>query len=100
MSERIYARIAGTGSYLPEKVLSNEELARTVETSDEWIRERTGITQRHIAADEQTTGDLAYEAALRALEAAGMAASMMRWPVSGLAWAGSDPMRPSGKRAR
>ena len=72
MSERIYARIAGTGSYLPEKVLSNEELARTVETSDEWIRERTGITQRHIAADEQTTGDLAYEAALRALEAAGI----------------------------
>ncbi|MDC6892277.1 3-oxoacyl-ACP synthase, partial [Escherichia coli] len=58
--------------YLPEKVLSNEELARTVETSDEWIRERTGITQRHIAADEQTTGDLAYEAALRALEAAGI----------------------------
>ncbi|KRG79157.1 3-oxoacyl-ACP synthase [Stenotrophomonas ginsengisoli] len=74
MSERIYARIAGTGSYLPEKALTNEDLAKTVETSDEWIRERTGITQRHIAADGQTTSDLAHEAALRALEAAGIAA--------------------------
>ena len=83
MSERIYARIAGTGSYLPEKVLSNEELARTVETSDEWIRERTGITQRHIAADEQTTGDLAYEAALRALEAAGIGADELDMVIVG-----------------
>ncbi|MBS7457633.1 beta-ketoacyl-ACP synthase III [Coralloluteibacterium stylophorae] len=69
---RVYARIAGTGSYLPEKVLTNDDLAQFVETSDEWIRERTGIRQRHIAADGQTTSDLAYEAALRALEAAGI----------------------------
>ena len=83
MSERIYARIAGTGSYLPEKALSNEELAKTVETSDEWIRERTGITQRHIAADDQTTGDLAHEAALRALEAAGITADELDMIVVG-----------------
>ena len=83
MSERIYARIAGTGSYLPEKALTNEELSKTVETSDEWIRERTGITQRHIAADEQTTGDLAYEAALRALEAAGIGADELDMVIVG-----------------
>jgi 3-oxoacyl-[acyl-carrier-protein] synthase-3 len=65
-----YARIAGTGSYLPERVLTNADLEKLVDTSDEWIRERTGIRQRHIAAEGQTTGDLAYEAARRALEAA------------------------------
>jgi 3-oxoacyl-[acyl-carrier-protein] synthase-3 len=67
-----YARIAGTGSALPERVISNAELAVKVETSDEWISERTGIRQRHIAADGQTTGDLAYAAAVAALEAAGV----------------------------
>jgi 3-oxoacyl-[acyl-carrier-protein] synthase-3 len=71
----IYARIAGTGSYLPERVLTNAELATRVDTSDEWIAERTGIRQRHLAADGQTTGDLAYEAALRAMQAAGVSAS-------------------------
>ena len=70
-----FARIAGTGSYLPEKVLTNADLEKFVETTDEWIQERTGIRQRHIAAEGQTTGDLAYEAARRALEAAGVAAS-------------------------
>jgi 3-oxoacyl-[acyl-carrier-protein] synthase-3 len=70
-----WARIAGTGSYLPEKVLTNADLEKFVETTDEWIRDRTGIRQRHIAAEGQTTGDLAYEAARRALEAAGVAAS-------------------------
>ena len=74
MTQRIYSRIAGTGSFLPEKVLTNEDLSRIVETNDEWIRERTGITQRHVAAEGQTTGDLAHGAALRALEAAGIAA--------------------------
>jgi 3-oxoacyl-[acyl-carrier-protein] synthase-3 len=72
---RIYARIAGTGSYLPERVLTNEELSRRVDTSDEWIAARTGIRQRHIAADGETTGDLGYHAAVRALESAGVAAS-------------------------
>lgn len=66
-----YARITGTGSYLPEKVLTNQELEKLVDTTDQWIRERTGIVKRHIAADDQTTCDLAEFAARRALEAAG-----------------------------
>ncbi|WP_101926607.1 beta-ketoacyl-ACP synthase III [Luteimonas rhizosphaerae] len=74
-SERIYSRIAGTGSYLPEKVLTNDDLSKFVETSDEWIASRTGIRERHIAADGETTGDLAYHASVRALEAAGVDAS-------------------------
>lgn len=74
MSERIYSRIAGTGSYLPEKVLTNDDLSKFVDTSDEWIRSRTGIRERHVAAEGQTTGDLGVEAALRALEAAGVEA--------------------------
>ncbi len=67
----MYSRITGTGSYLPEKVLDNHDLERMVDTSDEWIRERTGIAKRHIAADDQTTCDLAEQAARNALEAAG-----------------------------
>ncbi len=70
-----FARILGTGSYLPERVVTNDELAQRIETSDEWIRERTGIGQRHVAAEGQTTVDLAEQAALRALEAAGVKAS-------------------------
>ena len=70
-----YARIAGTGSYLPDNVLSNDELAKRVDTSDEWIRTRTGIRQRHIALPGQTTGDLAFEASLRAMQAAGVVAA-------------------------
>ena len=71
----IYARIAGTGSYLPEKILTNKDLEQFVETNDEWIAERTGIRQRHVAAEGQTTCDLAYEAALKAMEAAGVTAA-------------------------
>ncbi|MCB1785228.1 MAG: ketoacyl-ACP synthase III [Chromatiaceae bacterium] len=67
----IYARIRGTGSFLPEKVLTNKDLEAMVETNDQWIRERTGIVKRHIAVDGQTTCDLAEQAARRALEAAG-----------------------------
>ncbi|MEM7379341.1 MAG: beta-ketoacyl-ACP synthase III, partial [Pseudomonadota bacterium] len=67
----INARVCGTGSYLPERVLSNDELAMRVDTSDEWIRERSGIAQRHIAADDETTLDLAEHASRAALEAAG-----------------------------
>jgi len=70
-----HSRIAGTGSYLPEKVLTNADLEKMVETSDEWIQERTGIRQRHIAAEGQTTVDLGERAARRALEAAGVEAS-------------------------
>jgi len=68
-----YSRIAGTGSYLPAKVLSNRDLEATVDTTDEWIHSRTGIRQRHIAADNEQTSDLALEASRKALEAAGVA---------------------------
>ncbi|MEK3757883.1 beta-ketoacyl-ACP synthase III [Paenibacillus sp. FSL P4-0338] len=66
--------IIGTGKYVPEKVLTNSDLEKIVETNDEWIVSRTGIRERHIAAPEQATSDLAYEAALKALESAGMKA--------------------------
>lgn len=68
----MYSRIAGTGKYLPERILSNFDLEKMVETSDEWIRTRTGIEQRHIAADEQATSDLATEAGRAALADAGV----------------------------
>ncbi|MCG5512621.1 beta-ketoacyl-ACP synthase III [Ectothiorhodospira shaposhnikovii] len=67
----IYSRITGTGSYLPEKVLTNRDLEKIVETSDEWIRERTGIGQRHIVGPDETTCDLAEQAARAALAMAG-----------------------------
>jgi 3-oxoacyl-[acyl-carrier-protein] synthase-3 len=66
-----YSRIAGTGSYLPEKVLTNKDLEQSMETSDEWIRSRTGIERRHIAAPEESSSSLAEHAARRALKAAG-----------------------------
>ena len=66
----IHSRIIGTGSYLPEKALSNKDLEKIVDTSDKWIQERTGIKKRHIAADGETTCDLAINASRRALEAA------------------------------
>lgn len=68
----IYSRVAGTGSYLPAKVLSNADLVKMVDTTNEWIVERTGIRERHIAADGETTCDLAEHAARRAIEAAGL----------------------------
>jgi 3-oxoacyl-[acyl-carrier-protein] synthase-3 len=70
----MFSKIAGTGGYLPAQVLTNDELSRRVDTSDEWIRTRTGIRQRHIAAADEQTSDLALAAARRALEAAGLAA--------------------------
>jgi 3-oxoacyl-[acyl-carrier-protein] synthase-3 len=68
----IYSRIVGTGSHVPEKVLTNFDLEKLVDTSDAWIRDRTGIERRHIAADGETTVDLAEHAARRAIEAAGL----------------------------
>jgi 3-oxoacyl-[acyl-carrier-protein] synthase-3 len=68
----MYSRIAGTGSYLPEKILTNADLEKLVDTTDEWIRTRTGISQRHVAAEGETTTDLAERAARRAMEAAGV----------------------------
>ena len=70
----IYSRIAGTGRYLPSRVMTNAEFAARLDTSDAWIRERTGIVQRHIAEKTQAASDLAAEAARRALEAAGVKA--------------------------
>ncbi|GAB2570449.1 ketoacyl-ACP synthase III [Dyella jejuensis] len=72
---QIYSRIIATGSALPERVVTNADLEKFVDTSDEWIRERTGIRQRHVAAEGETTGDLSFLAAQRALEAAGVKAS-------------------------
>ena len=66
-----YSRITGTGSYLPAKVLTNKDLESIVETTDDWIVARTGIRERHIAADNEFTSDLALQACRRALEAAG-----------------------------
>ena len=68
----MYSRIVGTGKYLPERILTNFDLEKMVDTSDEWIRTRTGIERRHIAADDQATSDLAYQAALAALASAGL----------------------------
>jgi 3-oxoacyl-[acyl-carrier-protein] synthase-3 len=67
-----YARIVGTGSYLPENIMTNHDLEKLVDTSDQWIRERTGIEQRHIASDDETTVDLAEKASRLAIEAAGI----------------------------
>ncbi len=66
----MYSRIIGTGSYLPEKILTNQDLELIVDTSDEWIRTRTGIERRHIAAEGQMASDLALEASRNAIEAA------------------------------
>ena len=69
-----YSKITGTGSYLPEKILTNDDLAKMVDTSNEWIIERTGIKKRHIAEKDQSTCDLAEVAAKRAMEMAGKTA--------------------------
>jgi 3-oxoacyl-[acyl-carrier-protein] synthase-3 len=68
------SQIAGCGSYLPERILGNEELAKTIDTSDEWIVNRTGIRQRHIAAPDQKTSDLAIKASEAAMATAGIGA--------------------------
>jgi 3-oxoacyl-[acyl-carrier-protein] synthase-3 len=70
----MYSRIAGTGSYLPEKILTNHDLEKMVDTSNEWIVSRSGIRERHIAADGELASDLAYEAATRAIASAGLGA--------------------------
>jgi 3-oxoacyl-[acyl-carrier-protein] synthase-3 len=68
----IYSRIVGSGSYLPPRAMDNDEFARRLETSDAWIRERTGIARRHIADEEQSSSDLALEASKSALSAASL----------------------------
>jgi 3-oxoacyl-[acyl-carrier-protein] synthase-3 len=71
----MYSRIAGTGSFLPEKILTNADLERLVDTSDEWIRSRTGIERRHVASEGETTTDLAEHASRRAMAAAEVSAA-------------------------
>jgi 3-oxoacyl-[acyl-carrier-protein] synthase-3 len=73
----IYSRIAGTGSYLPERIVTNAEFAARLDTSDTWIRERTGIERRHVAEKSQASSDLALQASQRALQAAGIPAEQL-----------------------
>ena len=70
MSIKYYAKISGTGMYVPDKILTNSDLEKIVDTSDEWIKTRTGMSERHLAADDQAASDLAYEATLKAIKAA------------------------------
>ncbi|MDA1010580.1 MAG: ketoacyl-ACP synthase III [Chloroflexi bacterium] len=77
------ARIVGVGRYVPARVMTNDDLARIVQTSDEWIAERTGIRERRIAADDETTSGLATQAALRALASAGMGADEIDLIITG-----------------
>ena len=75
MANKIYSKITGTGSYLPKKILSNKDLESMVDTTDEWIFTRTGIRERHLAADGEFTSDLALEAAKNAIVSAGITAN-------------------------
>lgn len=75
MTSRIYSKIIGSGSYLPEKVVLNTDMEKIVDTSDEWISERTGIKRRHIAADNEYTSDMALKALQNALKSADLEAN-------------------------
>ncbi|HET9679449.1 MAG TPA: beta-ketoacyl-ACP synthase III [Gammaproteobacteria bacterium] len=80
---KLFSRIAGTGRFLPEKVLTNFDLEKMVETTDEWIRTRTGIERRHIAAENETTLDLCEKAARNAMDMAGITADELDMIVVG-----------------
>ena len=67
-----YSRISGTGRYLPEKLVTNADLEKIVDTTDEWIRTRTGIEQRHLASEDESTSDLCVNAARKAMDSAGV----------------------------
>jgi 3-oxoacyl-[acyl-carrier-protein] synthase-3 len=71
----IYSKVIGTGSYLPSKVLTNLDLEKIVDTTHDWIFSRSGIVERHVAADNEFTSDLALQASLKAIEAAGIVAN-------------------------
>src|SRR5438552_19089327 len=71
-AEKRYAHIVGWGKYIPEKVMTNDDLAKIVETSDEWIQQRTGIRERHIADPKETTSTMSVQAAREALWVAGL----------------------------
>ncbi len=72
-----HAKISGTGSYLPQRILTNAELEKTIDTTDEWIVTRTGIRERRIAAADELTSDMALQASLKAIEAAGVAVAQI-----------------------
>jgi len=78
-----YSRIAGTGRYLPERIMTNFELEKIVDTSDEWIRTRTGVERRHVVAEDQTTSDMCVEAAKIAMEDAGVDVSEIDLVITG-----------------
>lgn len=78
-----YSRIAGTGRYLPERIMTNSDLEKIVETSDEWIRTRTGVERRHVCADDQTTSDMCIEAAKIAIADAGVDVSEIDMVITG-----------------
>jgi|TARA_B100001250_G_scaffold394141_1_gene397671 3-oxoacyl-[acyl-carrier-protein] synthase-3 len=71
----MYSKIIGTGSYFPDRIISNTDLEKMVDTSDDWITSRTGVKQRHVASDSQLTSDLAYEASIKAITNAGIKAN-------------------------
>ena len=73
-----YSRIVGTGRYLPERVMTNFDLEKIVDTSDEWIRTRTGVERRHVVRADQTTSDMCVEAAKNAMDAAGVTSRRYR----------------------
>lgn len=77
MSSGLKARMVATGSYVPEKILANRDLEKQIDTTDQWIVERTGVRERRIAGKDEATSDLAFKAAERALQAAGMAADQL-----------------------
>jgi 3-oxoacyl-[acyl-carrier-protein] synthase-3 len=90
-SERPASQIVGTGAYAPERVLTNHELARLVDTSDEWIQQRTGMKERRIAREGEAASDMAFEAAKRALDAAGLKATDLDMIIVGTI-SGDTPM--------
>ena len=85
-------RIVSTGSYVPEKILTNDELSHMVETNDEWITQRVGIKERHISVDEPTS-ELGYKAAQRALDAAGVTADQIDMIICASITAELTPLR-------
>ena len=79
----MYSRIIGTGRYLPERIMTNSDLEKIVDTTDEWIRTRTGVERRHVVDQEQTTSDMCVEAAKKAIEAAGVSVADIDMVITG-----------------
>ena len=79
----MYSRIIGTGRYLPERIVTNSDLEKIVDTTDEWIRTRTGVERRHVVDPEQTTSDMCVEAAKKAIEAAGVSVADIDMVITG-----------------